>query len=94
MSAPAGSRGKWRNYEVRRNYATGIQDINGPWSNAACMGYCRMAMQNAGVDECTQRKVLRELEACFDQVSVKAAQEMAESADDPNGPLMVTFSPD
>ena len=51
-------------------------------------------MQNAGVDECTQRKVLRELEACFDQVSVKAAQEMAESADDPNGPLMQTFSPD
>ena len=71
-----------------------IQDINGPWSNAACMGYCRMAMQNAGVDECTQRKVLRELEACFDQVSVKAAQEMAESADDPNGTLMQTFSPD
>ena len=71
-----------------------IQDINGPWSNAACMGYCRMAMQNAGVDECPQRKVLRELEACFEQVSVKAAQEMAESADDPNGPLMQTFSPD
>ena len=50
-----------------------IQDINGPWSNAACLGYCRMAMQNAGVDECTQRKVLRELEACFDQVSVEEA---------------------
>ena len=37
-----------------------IQDINGPWSNA-------------GVDECTQRKVLRELKSCFDLVSVEEA---------------------
>ena len=50
-----------------------IKDINGPWSNAACMGYCRMAMQNAGVDECTQRKVLRELHFCMDTVSVEEA---------------------
>ena len=41
--------------------------------NAACLGYCRMAMQNAGVDECTQRKVLRELKSCFDLVSVEEA---------------------
>ena len=50
-----------------------IKDINGPWSNADCLGYCRMAMQNAGVDECTQRKVLRELKSCFDLVSVEEA---------------------
>lgn len=31
-----------------------IKDINGPWSNAACRGYCRMAMKSAGVDEKTQ----------------------------------------
>ena len=24
-----------------------IQDINGPWSNAACMGYCLIAMRRA-----------------------------------------------
>ena len=35
--------------------------------------HCRMAMQNAGVDECTQRKVLRELKSCFDLVSVEEA---------------------
>lgn len=38
-----------------------IKDINGPWSNAACMGYCRMAMKSVGVDEKTQNDVLREL---------------------------------
>ena len=33
-----------------------IKDINGPWSNAACRGYCRMAMKSAGVDEKTQKQ--------------------------------------
>lgn len=50
-----------------------IQDINGPWSNAACMGYCRLAMKNAGVDEKTQHDVLRELHFCMDTVSVEEA---------------------
>ena len=26
-----------------------IKDINGPWSNAACMGYCLIAMRRAGL---------------------------------------------
>lgn len=43
-----------------------IKDINGPWSNAACRGYCRMAMKSAGVDEKTQNDVLRELHFCMD----------------------------
>ena len=47
--------------------------INGPWSNAACMGYCRMAMKSAGVDEKTQNDVLRELHFCMDTVSVEEA---------------------
>ena len=50
-----------------------IKDINGPWSNAACRGYCRMAMKSAGVDEKTQNDVLRELKVCFDLVSVEDA---------------------
>lgn len=45
-----------------------------PWSNAACMGYCLMAMQQAGVPEPMQEKVLRELELSFDDVSIEAAE--------------------
>lgn len=44
----AGGNGEIMKYE---EIMAAIKDINGPWSNAACLGYCRMAMQNAGVDE-------------------------------------------
>lgn len=50
--------------------------LNGPWSNAACIGYCVMAMRNAGLSEKTQRKVLDELTRCFDDVSVEDAAQM------------------
>ena len=26
-----------------------LKDLNGPWSNAACMGYCLIAMRRAGL---------------------------------------------
>lgn len=39
-----------------------LMNLNGPWSNAACMGYCLIAMRRAGVNVKTQEKVLRELE--------------------------------
>ena len=45
-----------------------IQDINGPWSNAACMGYCLIAMRRAGLRPTVQRRVLRVLEGVFDDV--------------------------
>lgn len=32
--------------------------LNGAWSNAACTGYCLLAMQRAGLDEKTIEKVL------------------------------------
>lgn len=48
-----------------------LLSLNGPWSNAACIGYCAMAMRNAGLSEKTQRKVLDELTRCFDDVSVE-----------------------
>lgn len=51
-------------------------ELNGPWSNAACIGYCVMAMRNAGLSEKTQRKVLDELTRCFDDVSVEDAAQM------------------
>lgn len=66
----AGGNGEIMKYE---EIMACIQDINGPWSNAACMGYCRMAMKSAGVDEKTQNDVLRELHFCMDTVSVEEA---------------------
>lgn len=39
-----------------------IKDINGPWSNAACMGYCLIAMRRAGLRPTAQRRVLLALE--------------------------------
>ena len=45
-----------------------LLSLNGPWSNAACIGYCVM--------EKTQRKVLDELTRCFDDVSVEDAAQM------------------
>lgn len=66
----AGAEGEIMKYE---EIIAAIKDINGPWSNAACMGYCRMAMKSAGVDEKTQNDVLRELHFCMDTVSVEEA---------------------
>lgn len=48
-----------------------IKDINGPWSNAACMGYCLIAMRRAGLRPTAQRRVL---EGVFDDVSVEEAE--------------------
>lgn len=53
-----------------------LLSLNGSWSNAACIGYCAMAMRNAGLSEKTQRKVLDELTRCFDDVSVEDAAQM------------------
>lgn len=53
-----------------------LLSLNGPWSNAACIGYCVMAMRNASLSEKTQRKVLDELTRCFDDVSVEDAAQM------------------
>ena len=53
-----------------------LLSLNGPLSNAACIGYCVMAMRNAGLSEQTQRKVLDELTRCFDDVSVEDAAQM------------------
>ncbi len=48
-----------------------IKDINGPWSNAACRGYCLIAMRRAGLRPTVQRRVL---EGVFDDVSVEKAE--------------------
>lgn len=51
-----------------------LAGLNEPWSNTACMGYCRMAMQQAGVPEVMQKKVLACLEEKFDFYSLKGAE--------------------
>ena len=50
-----------------------LKDLNGPWSNAACMGYCLIAMRQAGLRPTAQRRVLRVLEGVFDDVSIEVA---------------------
>ena len=44
---------------MEKEYAMqALAGLSEPWSNAACMGYCLMAMRQAGVPEPMQRKVL------------------------------------
>jgi hypothetical protein len=52
-----------------------LKNLNGPWSNAACMGYCLIAMRRAGLRPTAQRRVLRVLEDAFDDVSVEKAEQ-------------------
>ena len=52
-----------------------LKNLNGPWSNAACMGYCLIAMRRGGLRPTAQRRVLRVLEDVFDDVSVEKAEQ-------------------
>lgn len=51
-----------------------LKDLNGPWSNAACMGYCLIAMPRAGLRPRHRARVLRVLEGVFDDVSIEDAE--------------------
>ena len=51
-----------------------LKDLNGPWSNAACMGYCLIAMRRAGLRPTAQRRGLLVLEDVFDDVSIEDAE--------------------
>lgn len=44
------------------------------WSNYACIGYCKIAMQQAGVDDATAGKILAELNRAFDDFSIDEAE--------------------
>ena len=52
----------------------GRMDLAELWSNAACMGYCLIAMRRANLRPGAQRRVLMVLEQCFDDVSVEDAE--------------------
>ena len=47
--------------------------LDGPWRNDACMGYAVMAMERAGLDVETIRKVSLEMARCFDDTTVDEA---------------------
>ena len=51
-----------------------LAGLNELWSNAACMGYCLIAMRRANLRPGAQRRVLMVLEQCFDDVSVEDAE--------------------
>ena len=57
-----------------------LANLNGPWSNAACMGYCLIAMRRANLRPGAQRRVLMVLEQCFDDVSVEDAEKVVAAA--------------
>lgn len=62
-------------------YSGGSSDIpdlrylDGPWRNDACLGYTLMAMRDSGVDEETIKKVMNQIDLCFDDFTVREAAE-------------------
>ncbi len=44
------------------------------WSNYACLGYARIAMQTVGVDEETERKIIKAMRAAFDDYTIDQAE--------------------
>lgn len=55
---------------VAEMYADNI-DI---WNNYACIGYARIAMQAAGIDEQSIDKVIKELHHAFDDYTIEQAE--------------------
>ncbi len=45
------------------------------WSNYACIGYARIAMQAAGIDGQSIDKVIKELHHAFDDYTIEQAEE-------------------
>lgn len=44
------------------------------WSNYACIGYARIAMQAVGIDEQSIDKVIKELHHAFDDYTIEQAE--------------------
>lgn len=50
-----------------------LRYLDGPWRNDACLGYALMAMIDAGIDEETINTVMNQMDACFDETTVREA---------------------
>lgn len=48
------------------------------WSNEACYGYCKMALQEAGVEKEQAEKILRLLDDAVETWTQEAAEEEAQ----------------
>ena len=48
--------------------------LDGPWNNDACKGYAIMAMERAGLNAETIRKVSQQMTWCFDDATVEEAK--------------------
>ena len=44
------------------------------WSNYACIGYAKIAMQSTGIDENTADKIIKAMYRAFDDYSVDDAE--------------------
>ena len=70
------------------NLSDYLKDNVHVWSNYACVGYCKIAMSNAGLDGATIEKVISELEAAFDDYSVDCAENHSSDVVDDDGMLV------
>lgn len=52
-----------------------LRYMDGPWRNDACMGYAMMAMEQAGLDGDTIKRVIQEMYWCFDVTTAAEAAE-------------------
>lgn len=60
-----------------QSIADGMADIMSIWSNDACVGYCQLAMEKAGITQDQAAEVLRQLRKTFDEVSIPEAEQAA-----------------
>ena len=60
-----------------QSIADGMAEVMSIWSNAACTGYCKAAMNDAGIPWEQQQEVLRCLRRAFDDISIEDAEKQA-----------------
>lgn len=65
---------KYNEYIKETDFADTAGDFVDIWSNYACIGYCKLAMKAAGLDEDTINKVTGKLFVAFDDYSVDDAE--------------------
>lgn len=62
-------------YKDGRTIAEIYSDTVEIWSNYAAIGYTRIALERAGVDQETADKVIQEMRRAFDDYSIDEAEQ-------------------
>ena len=65
----------------------GFANVTEIWSNNACIGYCIIAMENAGFDQKQIRGVIDELGAALDWIPLDAAKRKYIEFPEPTEPV-------